>query len=292
MSPFNAIDSGTSAVQHVQSQPGASLTSPKHSLLTIPAEVRVTILRFVLVVNDRVIPFPHHMDYPHTIKGYGRLPQVSFLQTNRQIYNEAAEILYGENVWVMNITSLALVDDSNPFIEDLERDWKTPLFWESKGPLINHAVTAFTQHDVHPLHLFYISEWARKKCVGADDERAHMRQRVNDYRELFQVRTWVAKCKILQRCGLKTLTASFENCCFPCGVGRRRALDFISTTLRAAQGLTLMPHPVSLPLWRPTEVTIVGLKSKEERLLFEGPEKWTILEGGSDDDEAEGYGCD
>ncbi|KAI4182141.1 MAG: hypothetical protein LQ346_006645 [Caloplaca aetnensis] len=232
------------------------------------------------------------MDHPCRVKGYGRLPQVNFLQTSSQTYNEAAKILYGENVWVMNITSMVLPDDFNLSFKGSDRDRKAIIFWESKGPLINHVVTAYTQHDVRPLHLSYTSERARQKCVGADDEGARMRQMVNDYRDSFQVRTWLAKCKTLQGCGLKTLTASFEDCYFPCGFGRRRALELIFARLRAAQGLTLMPHPVSLPLWRPTEVTIVGLKSKEERLLFKGPEKWTILdEDCSDDGEGEGFGC-
>ncbi len=132
------------------------------------------------------------------------------------------------------------------------------------------------------------------KCAGADNERAHIRQRINDYRELLQVRTWVAKCKILQACNLKTLTVNFEDCYFPSGFGRRRALEFISTNLKAAQGVTSMPHPVSLPLWRPIEVAIVGLKSKEERLLFKGPENWVIHDedASDDDDDGEGYGRD
>ncbi len=125
MLPSDATGSGTVPVQHVQSHPGASLTSPKPSLLTIPAEVRVTILRFVLLVDGVVNPYPHHIDLARRA-GYGCLPQVNLLQTCSLIYNEASQILYGENVWAMNITSLVLIDDS-----DIERNWKTPIFWAS-----------------------------------------------------------------------------------------------------------------------------------------------------------------
>lgn len=60
-------------------------------------------------------------------------------------------------------------------------------------------VTTYTQHDMHPCHLSYISHWAMRWVNSAADEGEGMGEEVIYKRERLQKYTWEAKHRIMKQ---------------------------------------------------------------------------------------------
>lgn len=289
--PSNATISGIGGTADPQLGTRGASAPTKPTFLTLPREVRLEILRLLLIIDSPINPYPAYFYASLKVRPGLSLPQASLLQVCRSIHDEAAILLYGGNTWILDVQSLALSVNDGGLSALFDREWTQSTFWKTKSHLINNVMTTYHLLDVIPQHLAFISQWTADEMGVSDDDdesRRDFADRVNEDRDRLQLWTWEAKLKVLKQCNLKTLRIDFDHCYFPSGHDRRRALKAISSGLKAPSTLTytesLDAESGNISV-RPTRVTITGLKSPLEEELFMGPERWTIVNEVDDSDE-------
>ena len=100
---------------------------------TIPCEIRVHILRYCLHVEHGILDNPAASPTFQRLEDSNeQMPRVSLLQVSRQIFSEAAEILFGENEWHM----FGRWPDASFNIPGLS-------FWRFYAPYFRHIVLHF-----------------------------------------------------------------------------------------------------------------------------------------------------
>ena len=65
----------------------------------LPREIRDAILELCLVVEGPINPYPTYYEDPNPFEKANRKPDVALLKVNKKINAEAAETLYGGNLW-------------------------------------------------------------------------------------------------------------------------------------------------------------------------------------------------
>lgn len=169
------------------------------SLPRLPYEIRLIIYHYCLLVNYEIVPYlslyrvqKHLLKYSKLGRRFLKdrhstqlpssrlLPSLNLLAVNKQMYEEAAPILYGKNTWRMPIVisdKLFRQSDHNVFIKhaDLFRRITIQFHWRELEDSVHHG---FLHHksvndpEWYPLHrdrAYNLDLWQKVQTRGVLD---------------------------------------------------------------------------------------------------------------------------
>ncbi len=248
----------------------------------LPRELRDEIYEYCLCVKGDVVPFPAvYEDQCNILWGADpsdewfqseseENPSMALLLVNKRVGNEAAETLYGKNVWRL---SLSGVIDEDGQLDTLSSDY----FWESHAPLFRHIKTQCHMSDCNsPRTLMRITRLVEEKASIAqlnDDEfKAEIHR--NRFADAANYYNW--KADLLDGMDLETLTFGVANLYCPSGCCRREALEELKFALAGwiwsfnprPQYLWILGSQQAFKRKTQTKVRIEGLRNTNEKELF------------------------
>ncbi|KAL8894873.1 MAG: hypothetical protein Q9207_008380 [Kuettlingeria erythrocarpa] len=201
----------------------------------IPVELRLKIYRLVLVVKGVINPYPGYFQSGQQVEEEQTMPSVALLRTCRQLREEAAPILYGQNTFPLNVTSDDLIASvSLGRLDGLQQEWLGS-FWTTQASNIQHVVTAFSMADLHPQHKVEISERFFNHYRAGGDTVSYPTDSVRGKHQIistiqtqqaaFQREAWYVKTGLFwDMTNLRSLTLEFRDCYHPSGFPREEAL--------------------------------------------------------------------
>lgn len=183
----------------------------------LPREVRDLIYEYCLVVEGILDPCtPYYEEKnPENAK---RKPETALLRVNRSIGDEAAQMLYGKNVWRISYK------EDDPSWPDLTGTRRKNIF-----RYMRNAVLSFDSRDVDHESIIAIS---RARFTGQlDPDHAHIAgesdaEYIHIVREVKQLGAWTWKRQVVDRMELKSIVLDFSNCFCPSGCCRLFSLLF------------------------------------------------------------------
>lgn len=96
--PADSVDSDSSSLTDMTSNPDTVFEQDRCRLLELPAEIRTHIYEFILKLDGQ-ITLSSRRGALFADAGAGPKLSVSLLRANRQIYDEAGQVLYGSNIF-------------------------------------------------------------------------------------------------------------------------------------------------------------------------------------------------
>ncbi|KAL8712056.1 MAG: hypothetical protein Q9225_007013 [Loekoesia sp. 1 TL-2023] len=258
------------------------------TFLSLPPEIRIKIYRPLLLVDGIINPYPSSFQPLLKVKPDQALPQVSFLRTCRTIHDDASPILYGRNIFRLNLQSSDLtgiedlIDDENQHPK-LKPEMLTKI-WKTKKAQLRHIVTGFDMRDVTSKHLVTISDTYAHRFDDANQTfpQSFLDADVFETREIVQRWVWDLKLDLVREFHLTALMVEFDHCYHPNGFPRRHQLRYLlNNVIEAAFRVrysSSSPGSSEDSSAVPTQITVTGFKNDEERQLCRGQEFWTVLD--------------
>ncbi|KAF6219643.1 hypothetical protein HO133_004112 [Letharia lupina] len=263
----------------------------------LPREVRDLIYEHCLLYHGEIIPFPTSHDYEkEEIKGGSKVsdctasssqqppvrkdgrdaflgyphvkreafqtedkPCVALLGVNSAIRDEAACILFGENVWRLS---------PRPYAQDDKYR-----LWETYARYFRQVVTSFDARDIDETQLLDISMQSMER-VDEDEDLDHFDQAgtANIHQEQLSLMKdpFIAKRNILRQMDLKSLSFDFANLFCPSWCCRREALQICVESLGPSGPWYRSEREQGRDLETKlrTDVKVLGLKNDKEKKLF------------------------
>ncbi|KAL8948528.1 MAG: hypothetical protein Q9222_005296 [Ikaeria aurantiellina] len=193
--------------------------------LDLPLEIRTMIYEYCLVVQGEIVPYPAEYEYPR-YKGdkksdqednyMKRKPDVALLQVNKQIGEEARQILHGRNLWRVSLPSTKRNGES----------WRTVLsMYENVYESVRHVVTSFDVRDLGLEQSIKFHEgWNnRLPSPSYNDTDPAPQSRLDNIhydRKLKLERRWDRKIDAMVPLSRETLIIDITNCWCPFGCCR------------------------------------------------------------------------
>ena len=181
------------------------------------------IYEYCLVVDRELNPYPTlYEDYKHSqmlfFDNNGEdKPEFALLSTNSVVGAEAAEVLYGMNLWRLSIS-----DDC---------EFKPDVVWHKRSKLFRRIVSSFDFSDLDLDRLRWISEdWFVPSSTDYRDDSRDLSNiargwHVHEDRLMQLTMTWDWKKEILEKVDLESLTFDLTNCFCPSGCCRTEVVE-------------------------------------------------------------------
>ncbi|KAL9591938.1 MAG: hypothetical protein Q9179_007221 [Wetmoreana sp. 5 TL-2023] len=169
--------------------------------MKLPAEIRVMIYRYCLVIRGEINPYPGYHEPDEVVPTDQDKPHVALLRVSKAVGIEAKKILYGQNTWRLVQDSIDI--PTRPF-------WKA-LLEQPSPPRMGHIITSFDvrELDVHEITFaFSKSLWAEFGWREDAIPRKHFH---------YLSRIWFWKIDLIQALLqkgviLESLTLDFAHC--------------------------------------------------------------------------------
>lgn len=173
------------------------------NLLTIPREVRDQILEYCLLVDGEIVPYPTWYELEDgDVKKPRLLPCTALLGVCESMRVEAAEILFGKNVW--------RISDLTDSLDEL----KAPAAWEDFWGLIRHATITIDCRACNPTEMLAITKnlFGDKYWINPQEIHSERKDHFNKHWEVLVIAALAPQ--------IETLRIDFTNSYCPSGCCR------------------------------------------------------------------------
>ena len=222
------------------------------TLFPLPREVRYSIYQHVLCVPDYLCPSWERHRFPSSWQG--PYPSVALLATCRAIREEALEILYSRNRWLLAPRARPNAELPSPWI----------MLMEKFGAYFRHIVLVYSHRDGRGTQeeMTLINElpreWTEDECLRSLHESATERM-INHWETVSNCLTHVTH--------VESISVDVQDLYCPMGCCRDHIVELLFTNY-------LLESPQGHLLHKSANLDILGLKSDRERSMFDA---WRAL---------------